>query len=230
MSAAEVGARFTKLGGVLVTPPEAIAERLARVRALVFDWDGVFNAGAKGEGAASTFTEADSMGTNLLRYALWQAHGERLPYCAVITGVDNPSAKSFVVREHFHALLYNVKDKGAALADVCAREGLEPREVACVFDDVNDLAMAAVCGVRVLVRRDASPLLLDYAVRHGLADYVTGRPAERGAVREATELLLGLAGAFERVVASRIAFDADYRRYFDMRQAQRAELLDRGPR
>ena len=227
---AGLAARFSRQGGVFLTPPEQIAERLRSVRGLVFDWDGVFNAGAKGEGAPSTFNEADSMGTNLLRYALWLAHGERLPFTAVITGVDNPSARSFAEREHLHAIYYNAKNKGVVLAELCAAHGLAPEELACVFDDVNDLGVAAACGVRVLVRRDASPLLQDYVARAGLCDYITAQPAERNAVREASELMLGLTGAFDRVVASRIAWDEPYARYFAARQAQPTELFDRAPR
>jgi 3-deoxy-D-manno-octulosonate 8-phosphate phosphatase (KDO 8-P phosphatase) len=86
---AELEARLSKLGGVFLTPIATIKERLAGIRGLVCDWDGVFNGGAKGENAASTFSEADSMGTNLLRYALWRANGG-LPVAAVITGADNP--------------------------------------------------------------------------------------------------------------------------------------------
>ncbi len=226
----ELATRFSQLGGVFLTPPETLAERLRAIRGLVFDWDGVFNVGAKGDGAPSTFGEPDSMGTNLLRYALWLRHGEQLPFTAVITGVDNPSARAFVQREHFHAICYNAKSKGEVLAELCARHGLRGEEVACVFDDVNDLAVAAACGVRVLVRRDASPLLQDYVARNGLCDYITGQPAERSAVREACELMLGLLGAFDRVVSSRIAWDEPYTRYFAARQALATEILERAPR
>lgn len=217
-SPADIEAAFSALGGDFVTPAARIAERAASCRGLVFDWDGVFNSGAKGEGATSSFSEADSMGVNLLRYGLWRRHG-RLPAVAVITGERNETATRFVVREHFDAIYSGVRNKVEALEHFCRAHALAPDEIVVVFDDVNDLAMAARAGVRVLVRRDASPLLRAYAVRHGLADYVTGARADAYAVREAAELLLGLTGAFDDVVRNRSAWDADYVRYFEARQA-----------
>ena len=215
---AAIEAAFSALGGVFVTPAERIAARAAACRGLVFDWDGVFNSGEKGEGTPSSFSEADSMGVNLLRYGLWRAHG-RLPAAAVITGEQNETARRFAVREHFDAIYSGVRNKIGALEHFCAGQALRPDQIVVVFDDVNDLGMAARAGVRVLVRREASPLLREYAVRHGLVDYVTGASADAHAVREAAELLLGLCGAFDEVVALRSAWDADYVRYFEARQA-----------
>jgi hypothetical protein len=133
-------AAFSRLGGTFVTPAATLVERMRTIRGFVSDWDGVFNQGAKGEGAESTYSEPDSMGTNLLRYALWRKHG-KLPIAALITGAENPSARNFAVRE--------------------------------------------VC-----------------------------------------ELLLGLLGAFDAVVASRVAWDRDYAAYFAARQALTTEFVD----
>src|SRR5262245_65932439 len=90
---------FSRLGGTFVTPIATLVERMRSVRGFVSDWDGVFNQGTKGEGAESTYSEPDSMGTNLLRYALWRKHGQ-LPIAALITGAENPSARTFALREH----------------------------------------------------------------------------------------------------------------------------------
>lgn len=215
---ADIEAAFSALGGVFVTPAARIAARAAACRGLVFDWDGVFNSGTKSEGAPSSFSEADSMGLNLLRYGMWRTNG-RLPVTAVITGEQNETARRFATREHFDAIYSGVRNKAAALEHFCARHAVAPHELAVVFDDVNDLGMAGRAGVRVLVRRDASPLLRDYAIRQGLADYVTAARADAHAVREAAELLLGLLGAFEEVVRRRSAWDAEYVRYFEARQA-----------
>ena len=153
-----------------------------------------------------------------MRYGFWRAHG-RLPITAIITGEQNEAARRFAAREHFHTIYAGVKNKIAALEHLCGQHGLAADRFVAVFDDVNDLGRAARAGVRVLVRRDASPLLRDYIVRHGLADYLTGAPPERHAVREAAELLLGLMRAFDDVVRRRSAWDADYVRYFEARQA-----------
>ena len=216
---------FEKLGGTFVTPIHTLVERARTIRGLVADWDGVFNQGAKGEGASSTYSEPDSMGTNLLRYALWRKHGE-LPIAALITGADNPSAHTFAVREHFHAIYFGSRNKTAAIEALCRTHGCSSDRLVCMFDDVNDLGMAFACGIRVYVQRSASPLLREYVVRQGLCDYVTAHSAERHAVREVCELLLGLLGAFDAVVASRVAWDRDYAAYFAARQGVATELVD----
>jgi 3-deoxy-D-manno-octulosonate 8-phosphate phosphatase (KDO 8-P phosphatase) len=216
---------FSRLGGTFVTPIGTLVERIRSIRGLVSDWDGVFNQGAKGEGAESTYSEPDSMGTNLLRYALWREHGE-LPIAALITGMQNPSARTFALREHFHAVYYGSRNKTAAIESLCRTHSVSSDRLVCIFDDVNDLGMAFACGIRVFVQRSASPLLREYVVRQGLCDYVTAHPPERHAVREVCELLLGLLGSFEAVVASRVAWDADYAKYFAARQAMTTEFVD----
>jgi len=216
---------FSKLGGTFVTPIGTLIERMGSIRGLVSDWDGVFNQGAKGEGAESTYSEPDSMGTNLLRYALWRRHRE-LPIVALITGAENPSARTFALREHFHAIYYGARNKTAAIEALCRQHRVSSEHFVCIFDDVNDLGMAFAYGIRVYVQRSASPLLREYVVRQGLCDYVTAHPAERHAVREVCELMLGLLGAFDSVVASRVAWDRDYASYFAARQAHATEFFD----
>ena len=224
---AELESRFAKLGAVFLTSPEVLRNRLRSIRGLVSDWDGVFNAGSKGAGAASTFAEPDSMGLNLLRYALYREHN-RLPVAALITGEDNPSARAFAQREHFHAIYHGTRVKGSAIEELCAAHKLSSEQLICMFDDVNDLGMAFGCGIRVLVRRNASPLLHDYVARQGLCDYITAHPADRHAVREVCELLLGLLGSFDAVVASRVAMDAVYLGYFTARQSVTTQIIDGG--
>ena len=219
-----VAACFSRLGGRFLAEPPRLARRLREVRGLVFDWDGVFNRGVKAGEAGSPFVEADSMGTNLLRYALWRRH-RALPPAAIITGEANDGAERFALREHLHALYSGIRGKAEAMTHFCAEQRLDRRQIACFFDDVNDLAMAGGCGVRILVRRDASPLWRDYVVDRGLCDYVTGTGPEGGAVREAAELLTGLLGAFEAVIDSRAALDAEYAAYLSARQAVRTRRL-----
>ena len=230
LAATELEARFSKLGGVFLTPIDELATRVQSVCGLICDWDGVYNDGAKGDGLASTFTEADSMGANMLRYALWRERGEAQPVTALITGVDNPTARVFAQREHMDAVYYGSKNKTAAIQQLCARHSLSPDQLICVFDDVNDLGMAFACGIRVMVRRDASPLLQDYVARHGLCDYITAHPAHSYALREVAELLLGLLDCFDEVVTSRVAWDSDYVRYFAARQAIVTEFFDQTPK
>jgi 3-deoxy-D-manno-octulosonate 8-phosphate phosphatase (KDO 8-P phosphatase) len=210
--------KFSAAGGRFVTPVEELTEKLGNCRAIVFDWDGVFNAGRKGRTTSSGFSEADSMGTNMLRYGLWRRLGE-LPYTAIISGEDNESAIAFAEREHLTAIYTGIRKKQDVIAHLCAESGLQPNQIACIFDDINDLAMAEVCGLRFMVRRDASPMFTDIVERRGSCDYVTGTNAENFAVREVCELLLGCVDSYDDVLASRVACDDDYEAYFTARQA-----------
>lgn len=207
---------FESIGGRFVVPPADISAALENCRGVVFDWDGVFNAGRKGISSESDFTEADSMGTNMLRYGLWRRK-EKLPFAAIISGEDNKSAIRFAGRERFDSVYTGIKDKRQVIEHLSNRNSVDPKELICVFDDINDLGMAGLCGVRLMVRRDASPLLMKYATQRSLCDYVTG--SAEFAVREACELLLGLLGAHDDVVQSRVAYDENYQRYFQTRQA-----------
>lgn len=215
-SLAAIQGQFESAGGRFVTGAADIATALADCRGVVFDWDGVFNGGRKGAATHSDFSEADSMGTNMLRYGLWRSLGE-LPYAAIISGENNPTAVRFAEREHFNAVFTGIRDKRRVIEKIVAGHGVAGEQLVCVFDDINDLGMASMCRVRVMVRRNASPMLTDYAARNGLCDYVTG--SSDHAVRETCELLLGLLGAFDDVVQSRVAVDDEYQRYFAARQA-----------
>ncbi len=209
---------FERGGGAFVVPPEELAGRLAHIRAFVFDWDGVFNPGIKGEGTHSHWSEADSMGQNLLRFGWWLRDGT-LPVTAILTGQNNPSAAQLARREHFHAVYQGFLNKSVALDHLLDTYGLEPDQVAFVFDDALDLAVARRVGLRILVRRAASPLFQRHVVAQGCAEYVTGAEGGRHAVRETSELLLGLARAYDTVVDQRSTFSERYATYLAQRQA-----------
>ena len=220
-------AEFQAVGGRFVRPIEELATKCDNCHAVVFDWDGVFNAGRKSPSAGSDFAESDSMGTNMLRFGLWRKLG-KLPYTAIISGENNASAIKFAEREHMTNVYTEVQDKRLVIEQLCSNEGITPDQVACVFDDINDLSMADLCGLRLMVRRDPSPLLTDYAVRRSLCDYISGADSGGFAVREICELLLGLLGSYDQVLDSRIAFDEEYRTYLKSRQAIVTESFNRG--
>ena len=156
---------------------------------------------------------------------MWRAHGEASGR-RLITGADNPPhARSQSASTSTPSTTARAPRR-AAIEALCGRHNISSERLVCVFDDVNDLGMAFGCGIRVFVRRDASPLLHDYVARQASA--TTSRPTrpERHAVREVCELLLGLLGSFEAVVASRVAWDPEYARYFAARQAVATRLID----
>jgi 3-deoxy-D-manno-octulosonate 8-phosphate phosphatase (KDO 8-P phosphatase) len=222
---AEIGERRTpaevaRLFGAdrFVAAPERLAERLARCRAVVLDWDGVLGTGQKGPGAPAAFNEIDAMGLNLLRYALWRRGGAKVvPTMVVVSGQRDPAALALAERDRLDALYMGFLDKRLALEHLCARHGVEPAEVLFVFDDVIDLGMAERCGARFLVARPAQPLVEAYARRRGLCDYVVRAPAGAGAAREACEVALALLGDDEEVFTARGWFADSYRAYLEAR-------------
>ena len=219
---------FERGGGAFVVPPEEVVRRLEGIRAFVFDWDGVFNGGIKGEGASSRWSEADSMGQNLLRFGWWLRDGQ-LPVTAVMTGQDNPSAAQLARRERFQAVYQGFLDKGRALDHLIETFDLAEEQVAFVFDDALDLSVARRAGLRVLVRRAASPLFQRHVVSRADADYVTGREGGEHAVREVAELFLGLTGRYDQVVDERSRFGPRYSEYFEHRQDQAVRWFRASP-
>ena len=218
MSPDEVVALFVGRGARCLQPAPELAARVGDIEALIFDWDGVFNDGKKGGGDVSGFSEADAMGTNMLRFGLWMRR-RQMPVCALISGENNAAAQQFARREHYDAVYSAVRDKRLALDHLCSRHQLKNAQIACVFDDINDLAMARLCGLRFVVRRTASPLFTRYTADSGLCEYVTAATGGQHAVREISEIMLGLINGYHAVVKARSAFDDVYADYLAKRQA-----------
>lgn len=204
---------FTQLGGQFITPFDEFQTKLSKIKAFIFDWDGVFNAGIKINDQGSPFAEPDSMGTNLMRLGHWRTHKESLPTFAIITGANNLPAMTLAKRERFQAVYMSIKYKVQALEHFCQTFSVSPEEVAYTFDDVNDLGVAKEVGLRFLVNRHASPAMKDYAIKHHRCDYITAHNGGEYAVREICELMLSTLGLFETVTECRVNYDTTYQKY-----------------
>jgi 3-deoxy-D-manno-octulosonate 8-phosphate phosphatase (KDO 8-P phosphatase) len=211
---------FTEAGGEFQIPFEAFSTRLKAIRAIIFDWDGVFNDGTKDHQGSSNFNEVDAMGTNLVRFSRWLAQG-KLPIVAVMSGERNTLSFQLTSREHFHQGYFRVKDKMQAFRHFAKLHDLNPKEIAFVFDDVLDLALAEEAGLRIMVQHGGSPLFKNFVLGRKLADYVTSRSPF--AVREACELIIGTTGNYDEVVDSRSHFTDRYKEYLAERQAVSTE-------
>ena len=210
--------------GEFLCDTKTLRKKLKKIRAYIFDWDGVFNDGHKTESGSSSFSEVDSMGTNLLRFSHFLGKKE-LPFTAVITGEQNKAAVSFTEREHFHALYAGIKNKYQALQHFCEANNISTAEVAFIFDDVLDLSAAAHCGLRIMVQREANPLLMRYAMKKKLADYFTLADGSSYAVRETSELIMHLNNQFENAVTHRIDYSPEYKTYIDQRDTVATRLF-----
>jgi 3-deoxy-D-manno-octulosonate 8-phosphate phosphatase (KDO 8-P phosphatase) len=207
---------FAALGGTFCTPALELKEKTGAIHGFIFDWDGVFHSGQKGQSNSGVFSEADSMGINMLRYGYWRRY-QRLLFIAIISGETDKTAIKFARREHFDAVYKGIRDKKNALEHACTAVQVEPSQMVCVFDDINDLSMVKPCGLRIQIQRTASPMFMQYTKENRLCDYITAHPARENAVRECCELLLALWGNYFETIESRVAFDADYQAYWKAR-------------
>src|SRR6201998_4690564 len=104
--------------GSFVTSSKELAQKLQRIKAYIFDWDGVFNDAHKQYDNSSSFSETDSMGINLLRFAHYLKNDRSAPI-AIMSGEQNKTAFYFAQREHFNAVYYKIKHKEMALQHLC---------------------------------------------------------------------------------------------------------------
>lgn len=209
---------FTQVGGDFILPEASLIEKMKNIKAFVFDWDGVFTDAGKDYLLNSRFSEADSMGTNLLRFSFYIQNGT-LPTTAIISGEKNSSAFTFIDRERFHCSYAKFANKIDAANHLCSMYSIELNQIAYVFDDVLDLGLAEVSGLRIFIPRKSNPLFNEYVLKHHLADYLTGNTSGQGAVREACELMIGLNGNYEDVITDRKNFSEVYASYLSLRKA-----------
>lgn len=213
--------------GEFMLSPDQLSAQLSRAKAYVFDWDGVFNDGYKDAAGSSPFSEIDAMGTNLLRFSHFLQHGNN-PVFAIISGERNPAAFALATREHFQGVYFRIRHKAEALQHLCTQFGLQPQEIVFVYDDVLDLSAAKLAGLRVLVPHGANPLFREEVLAQQWADYLTGGEGFQHAVRETTELLIGLRGNYSQTIHHRMEYSTTYREYLRQRQAVVTQFFTAG--
>jgi len=202
--------------GKFVTSETDLATRLSKVKAFIFDWDGVFNNGFKTGQAGSGFSEIDSMGTNLLRFSHF-LKTKHLPFTAIISGEKNESAQFFATREHFNLSFYKIAHKIDALNYICDHKGIKPEEVVYFFDDVLDLSIANVCGLRIMIAKQATTLFTEYCIKNNLVDYISANHGGEHGVRESCEMLMTVNGNFNDVLKMRTELSEVYKDYIRQR-------------
>lgn len=163
---------------------EVLDTRLAALRLVVFDVDGVFTDGRftlDATGAESkTFNTQDGYGVRRLREAGLEI--------AVISG-RNSAAVDARMREldvaHVHQ---GCRDKRGTIARLAGQLGVGREQILAVGDDIPDLALFEAAGVRVAVANAVSEI-------RAAADIVTSHPGGHGAVREIADRILSARAA-----------------------------------
>ena len=165
------------------------AERLAGIRLLLTDVDGVLTDGRihfdESGREYKTFHVHDGAGL-----VYWHRSGGLSGFLSGRAGeVVTQRAEELGV----HEVLLGQLDKRTALDDILERRGLSPEQVAYIGDDLLDLPVLVAVGFAV-APADARPEVRD-RVHH-----VTEARAGNGVLRETVELLLRARGAWDEVV------------------------------
>lgn len=208
--------RILKDNGSEFLSPVAFREKAQGIHALIFDWDGVFHGGYKNENTTSFFSEADSMGLNMLRFGYFLLFGD-IPKTIIITGENNSTAFHFSKREHLDGVFYKISNKNSIVHFIAEHYNIIPNEALFVFDDILDLSLAKRCGLRILVNRRASPLFKEYCKKNQLVDLITANDGSLHAVREVSEILLSAIKKFDETLENRIENTKDYQHYMKLR-------------
>ncbi len=211
--------RFAEHGARFLIGERDFEQCSTKIKAVLFDWDGVFNDGFKDADGGSPFSEVDSMGVNLLRFALWLKNQERMPVSSIITGQNNPFAERFAQREKFHGLYMGFTNKTEAFDAFLKTHDLKAEEVLFFFDDVLDLSVAERCGLRVLIGHRATHHFQQTVEQRRNADIIIPLGGGHHGLREACEMLIALWGQWDAVIDHRVAYDQVYQRYLEARNA-----------
>ena len=210
--------------GEIVSGEIALRDKLNHIKALLFDWDGIFNSAEKGE-IPSSFNEIDSMGINMLRFGYYLLHGEN-PVTGIVTGERNETAVKWAEREHFHAVYLKVKHKADILESFELEYGIQPHEILFVFDDIHDISLAKEVGCSFLVRNSGARMFERYCRENKLCDYITINSGGNNALREISEVVLGMLGMFTKTVEERMAFSETYNDYLQIRNLSKTNIRE----
>lgn len=160
-------------------------DRLKKIKAFVFDVDGVLtNGGLWADLDGEFYRTFDSKDGFAVRMAVMHGY-----HVGIISG-----GRSQSIRMRFLAsglkdedIYLGSCDKMEHFEDFCTRHGLVPEEVMYFGDDVPDVAVMMACGCGVA----PSDAMDDVKA---IADYITVKPGGRGCAREAVEMTMKIQG------------------------------------
>jgi len=162
-----------------------LKERLAKIRLLVLDVDGIMTDGCMYYGESGEemkkFNFRDGYGIRLLKRAGIEV--------AIVTLEDTRMVERRAAKLQLAEVHQGITEKGAKLREIKERLSIPTEAVAYMGDDLFDLPAFAEAGLKLTVP-DAVP-----AVRKA-ADFVTEHAGGTGAVREVAEMILQAQGRF----------------------------------
>ncbi len=158
---------------------ENFKEKLTRVKAFVFDVDGVFT-----DGGLVPLADGDFYRAYYARdgYAVTYAISEGYKIYILTGGRGEILARRFSMLK-VTGIRSNVADKCAVLRDLAEKEGLDLADVVYVGDDIPDLGVMRMVGLPVCPA-DAAHEIVEVSA------YVSQYPGGRGCVRDIIEQVL----------------------------------------
>lgn len=168
---------------------DPIAERVAKIRLLLLDVDGVLTDGSiiysdHGE-EVKHFHVRDGSGLKF-----WRDAGNRV---AVLSGRSSQAVTKRAAELQIDPVVQGRNDKRTAWHEILQATGFAADQVCMVGDDLPDLPVMLQCGVSATVA-DAAPEVM------AAADYVSPRAGGRGAVRDIIEWLLKGQGHWDNLL------------------------------
>lgn len=168
---------------VLARIPAALRERLARIKLMVFDVDGILTDGSlwygeQGE-VVKRFNALDGHGLKMLTTS-----GIKV---ALVTGREGPIIDRRAAELGLGDVLQNVRDKGEALGELVTRHRLTLQESGFMGDDLIDLPAMQRAGFAASV--PSAPAYVTQA-----AHWVSTSAGGQGAARECCDLILASQG------------------------------------
>lgn len=156
-----------------------LAERIAKIRLLICDVDGVLTDGG---------IIIDACGIETKRFDVKDGHGLKLLQragiqVALLTGRTSQVVSHRAKELHITEVIQGAKQKKEAYNVLKERTGYQDEEIAYIGDDVVDIPVLRHVGVAFAVQDAVDEVK---AVSH----YVASLPGGKGAVREIVQLIL----------------------------------------
>jgi 3-deoxy-D-manno-octulosonate 8-phosphate phosphatase (KDO 8-P phosphatase) len=200
--------------GKMLREAKVALDILGKIRFFLFDFDGVFTSGRRGE----WFNQRDSMGLNMLRLGCYLRQG-RILEMGIVTGEKNEVVAEFARSQRLNYVFFGIRDKKLVRKYLREEMQVGGKDMAVVFDDVNDLPLVEGAKWRVLVGQPGSVIFTNKMREGGKYDYLTENCGGRGAVREVCEQVLDSGGVLSDCIDHRSKFSEVYRKYWRARNS-----------
>lgn len=173
---------------------EEMRARLAKIRLLAMDVDGVLTDGTLGyseRDEIKRFHVADGLGLTALRLM-----GIEIAW---VSGRESAAVARRAAELKIAHALSGVGDKAEALRELMRRTGWNVEQIAYIGDDWNDLPAFAAAGVGIAVANAAPEV-------RSRAELITEQVGGQGAVREVCDALLHAMGKQETALETYLAY------------------------